>query len=167
MSVILLTSASFSHSLDYSTLFLWRKITSLLLLQSTSECSRHFFFHKALPTLNIQFKNVHCYYINLIDSKYIISPLKAFVHCVATIHKSTIWKYNYCSDSWELIEHNWTIFYPVWDELEWVQTRLLIIRKLEKNRLNFFWFRAVRRFLGLLMSNLLLVWNDLAFCDYF
>ena len=35
----------------------------------------------------IRFVNVLCYYIILIDSKYIISPLKAFVHRVATIHK--------------------------------------------------------------------------------
>ena len=39
----------------------------------------------------IQFKNVLCYYINLIDSKYSISPLKAFVHRVATIHKNPNW----------------------------------------------------------------------------
>ena len=30
---------------------------------------------------------VHCYYNNLIDPKYSISSLKAFIHRVATIHK--------------------------------------------------------------------------------
>ena len=37
--------------------------------------------------LHIRFENVQCYYINLIDLKYSISSLKAFVQRVATIHK--------------------------------------------------------------------------------
>ena len=37
---------------------------------------------------HIQFEIVHCPYINLIDSKYIISSLKAFGCRVATIHKN-------------------------------------------------------------------------------
>ena len=31
-----------------------------------------------LPTCHIQFENVHCSYINMINSKYIISSLKSF-----------------------------------------------------------------------------------------
>ena len=46
-------------------------------------------FHDVLPMFYIRFKNVLCYYINLIDLKNSISPLKAFVHCIATIHKTT------------------------------------------------------------------------------
>ena len=38
--------------------------------------------------VDIQFENVHCSYINLIDSKYSISHLKAFVHHVVTSHKT-------------------------------------------------------------------------------
>ena len=87
-SLIILTSTYFSRSLDYSILFLWRTITSPSFLQHTWECSRHFFFYNILPTFYIQFENVLCDYINLNDSKYSISPLKAFVHWVATIHKN-------------------------------------------------------------------------------
>ena len=87
-SLIILTSTYFSRSLDYSILFLWRTITSPSFLQHTWECSRHFFFYNILPTFYIQFENVLCDYINLNDSKYSISPLKAFVHRVATIHKN-------------------------------------------------------------------------------
>ena len=43
--------------------------------------------------LLIRFENVHCSYINHIDMKYSISSLKAFVHRVATIHKSIWQKY--------------------------------------------------------------------------
>ena len=38
--------------------------------------------------VDIQFENVHCSYIKLIDSKYSISHLKAFVHHVVTSHKT-------------------------------------------------------------------------------
>ena len=41
--------------------------------------------------LHIQFENVNCSYIDLIDSKYSLSSLKAFVHRVATIHKTFLY----------------------------------------------------------------------------
>ena len=89
---------SVSHSLDFyiflfpSGFFLWHKITTLLLLQHTyNVLDTSFPWH--LLTLHIRFENVHCYCIILNDMKYSISSLKAFVHRVATIHKSIWQKY--------------------------------------------------------------------------
>ena len=77
-----LPPSRFFHSLPME----WDYIT--FALTAYLECSRHFFFHDVY---------LHCISDSrmfivtiLIDSKYSISPLKAFVNRVATIHKTCL-----------------------------------------------------------------------------
>ena len=75
------SSSDFSFFLPPSRWFHSLPLASVYIIFATSipknvpNCSR---FYDILPTYYIQFKNVHCSYINLIDSKYSISSLKAF-----------------------------------------------------------------------------------------
>ena len=75
------SSCNFSFFLPLSRLFHSLPLASIYIIFATSvpkkvpDCSR---FYDVLPTYYIRFENVHCSYINLIDSKYSISSLKAF-----------------------------------------------------------------------------------------
>ena len=72
--------------------FLWLPFTSLSLLAyltmfQTLTVSMTFYLH-SISDLRMFFVN----YINLIDSNYSISSLKDFIHCVATIHKTSFFR---------------------------------------------------------------------------
>ena len=84
---LLLTSPSFCHFLDYSAHFHLLQFTSSFGLIIPKNVPDYSSLCDILLAYYIGFENVCCYYINLIDSKYSISSLKAFVHRVATIHK--------------------------------------------------------------------------------
>ena len=92
------SSTDFSFFLPFFRLFHSLPLASIYITFAASvpknvpDSSR---FYDILPTYYIRFENVLCYYINLIDSKYSISSLKAFVHRVATIHKKLILKFLY------------------------------------------------------------------------
>ena len=74
---LLLTSPSFHYLLEYSAHFCSLYITSSFDL-SYLRMFPTILVMWLLLTCYIRFKNVHCSYINLIDSKYSISPLKSF-----------------------------------------------------------------------------------------
>ena len=80
-SVFLLPSRLF-HSLPLASIYI---IFAASIPRNVPDSSH---FYDVLPTYYIWFENVLCSYINLINSKYSISSLKAFVHCVAAIHKT-------------------------------------------------------------------------------
>ena len=85
--MLLLASTSFSFTLEYSLLILGADYITFV----HTACTKIFLdtsFYMTFTCVDIQFENVHCSYINLIDSKYSISHLKAFVHHVVTSHKT-------------------------------------------------------------------------------
>ena len=75
---LLLTSPSFCHFLDYSAHFHLLQFTSSFGLIIPKNVPDYSSLCDILLAYYIGFENVCCYYINLIDSKYSISSLKAF-----------------------------------------------------------------------------------------